>query len=287
MTLPHQHYAHRYALWVSYDGGLFSGFQRLLPRAEQLPTGGSPDPRRWPRQATVQEELEAKLQPLLGEAVTVWPSGRTDAGVHASGQVCMVLSNTAAEPGTLRRKLNALLDAGVQVSRVERARPEFHPRFSATERCYRYLLVPGCAGYRSPFSARYAWHLDDPLDLDAMRRAAEPLLGSHDFSAFARRSDDEGSRRRRLERVELGPTDLPWGEALLALEIQGNAFLRRMVRLMVAALVQVGRGRWPESRPGELLAGRDATRGAAAAPPHGLFLVRVDYPDSCWLEAGD
>ena len=273
----------RLALWVEYNGGRFGGFQRLTPRTEGLVRQGNP--RLWKAQETVQEELESKLSLILGEPVKIFGSGRTDRGVHASGQVIACDTNSPKSLESILRSLNCILCEGVRVERGQWVAGDFHPRFSARERVYHYYLWPGGPS-RSPWLESFCWMLEEPLNLEAMKRAAQLLLGSHDFSAYTRSPEPGEARTRELRALEVGSgvfnCDLavgPWAGLgqMVCLEVRANAFLRRMVRQLVANLTEVGRGRWPETRPYDILISRNASLSAPPAPPQGLFLVQVDY----------
>lgn len=274
----------RLALWLDYEGGRFQGFQRLSPRTESVPGGGG-KPRLWPARETVQEELECKLSLILGEPIVVLGSGRTDRGVHASGQVVAFDTQTSKDHPAILRSLNAVLCAGVRAWRAHWVPERFHPRFSAHERVYHYYLWPQ-GPQHSPFLGPFCWMLEEALDLPAMQRAGELLLGSHDFSAYTRKSEPGQIKIRELRSLRFHSPVLqpllsagPWASLgeMVCLEVRANAFLRRMVRQLVANLVEVGRGRWAESRPFEVLLGRDCALSATPAPPQGLFLVHIDY----------
>ncbi|MCW5871321.1 MAG: tRNA pseudouridine synthase A, partial [Candidatus Eremiobacteraeota bacterium] len=267
----------RLALWLEYDGGRFGGFQRLTRRRElKIGTG---NPRLWKPQETIQEELETKLSLILGEPIKISGSGRTDRGVHASGQVVACDTSSPKEAGQILRSLRAILAPGIRVERAQWMDPKFHPRFSAQERVYHYYLWPG-GPQKSPWWEAFCWMLQEKLDLEAMRRAARLLLGSHDFSAYTRSPEPGEVKIRHLKALEVRSQVLhnqltvgPWAGVaqMICLEVRANAFLRRMVRQLVANLVEVGRGRWPETRPHEVLLSLDASRGAAPPPPPGGF----------------
>jgi tRNA pseudouridine38-40 synthase len=237
----------------------------------------------WQRQAageSIQGLLEAGLARFEGGPVTVNGAGRTDAGVHALGQVASARVSFRHEPGAVLRGLNANLPADIRVLRVEEAPPEFHARFSVRSKTYRYLLRN--AAYADPFGRHMAWHVPEPLDLSAMRAASAVLVGTHDFATFRSTGSDVNGTVRTVTRSELlavsaGVLALPGEAPLLAYEVDGNGFLRHMVRAIVGTLVEVGRGwRTAADLPGLLERGRRSEAGATA-PPHGLFLVRVDY----------
>ena len=274
----------RYALWIQYDGSLFQGFQRLSPRGAQAfcPTG---NPRRWPRRQTIQEELEVKLSLLLREDIQVWGSGRTDAGVHATAQVIAFDTTSGLAPEAMMRNLNAVLPTGLCVTRWRAVEASFHPRFSAKRRTYHYYLWPD-APSGSAFWSHHCWLRPGSLNLESMRQAAIPLLGSHDFSAYTRKHEGHEARTRNLHQLHIHDrvvsTQLqsgPWRQLapIICFEVCANAFLRRMVRQLVANLVKVGSGEWPPERPAEILISKDASLSAPPAPPHGLFLVEVEY----------
>jgi tRNA pseudouridine38-40 synthase len=230
----------------------------------------------WQRQAegtSMQGLLEAALQPLAGAPVTLHGAGRTDAGVHALGQVASVTMATTLDGGTLVRALNAVLPPDVRVTAVEDAPAEFHARFSATGKVYEYRIVN--APIVSPFIQRYAWHVIPPLDLAAMRQAGATLVGRHDFASFqAAGSSTHTSVRtlRRLEWVAGSGPDTP-----TVMRVEGDGFLRHMVRTIAGTLVEVGLARRPPDAVASILAARDRTLAGPTAPAHGLFLVRVLY----------
>jgi tRNA pseudouridine38-40 synthase len=230
----------------------------------------------WQRQATgvsIQALLEDALAPIEGGAPVVHGAGRTDAGVHALAQVATVGLTASITPPTLTRALNAVLPPDVRVLSVEETVPGFHARFIAVANVYEYRIVN--AARVSAFLYRYAWHITAPLDIEAMRRAAEPLIGAHDFSAFAAAGSAVTSTERIVRAIEWeegGGSDRP-----LVMRIRGNGFLRHMVRTIVGTLVEVGQARWRPSQVAEILASRDRTQAGRTAPPQGLFLVRVEY----------
>ena len=253
----------------------------------------------WQRQAegeSVQGLLEEALAPLEGAPVTVHGAGRTDAGVHALAQVASVELTAAHDTSAILRGVNACLPGDIRVLHVEDAPEGFHARFSARSKTYRYILRN--APVVSPFERAYVWHVPEPLDLQAMREAAAALVGRHDFAAFQSAGSDVSATVRTMTRSEWVPAaDLtlrltqghpehgrgvtrsaPRDEgSLLAYEITGDGFLRHMVRAVVGTLVEIGQGRRPVSSAAALLAGGRRSEAGATAPPHGLFLVGVDY----------
>jgi tRNA pseudouridine38-40 synthase len=228
----------------------------------------------WQRQAdgeSIQGLLEDALARFEGAPVTVHGAGRTDAGVHALGQVASARVGFAHDVATLTRALNAQLPEDVRVLRVEDAAPDFHARFSATGKTYEYRLRH--APIADPFTRAYEWHVPERLDIAAMGRAAAALAGCHDFAAFRSVGTDpmNGTVRTLIRSaiVAEGP--------LVRYEVTGDGFLRHMVRAIVGTLVEVGRGWRNADEMAGLIAGRSRAAAGATAPAHGLFLVRVDY----------
>ncbi len=250
----------RVRLLVAYDGGAFRGF------AYQ------------PEQPTVAGRLMEALERVVGHPVTLTCAGRTDAGVHAAGQVVHVDVDESRlglleDAGRVARSLTHQVGPEVAVLDVRVAEAGFDARRSALARRYRYLVLttPG----PDPLLRHLTWHVPGELDLPAMRLAADVLLGEHDFSAFCRRAPDGGSSVRRVTESVIGhDTD----ERLLRYEIEANAFCHQMVRSIVGALVSVGEGRLTAAGVLELLRAGDRSRGSRLAPPEGLCLELVRYP---------
>jgi len=227
----------------------------------------------WQRQASglsIQGLLEDALARLEGAPVTAHGAGRTDAGAHALAQVASARVTFEHDAGTILRALNAQLPADIRVMRVEDAGPGFHARFDARAKRYEYRIanVP----VASPFTRAYAWHVPEPLDREALQNAAARLVGSHDFAAFQSSGTDVRTTVRTLTRSA-------WAERgdLLVYEVEGDGFLRHMVRAIVGTLVEVGRGWRPASAIDALLSGGPRAQAGATAPAHGLALVRVEY----------
>lgn len=239
---------------LAYDGGPFRGFAKQA------------DVR------TVQGTLEDALSKVLRSEVKTSAAGRTDAGVHALGQV--VSFSTAeeiADVSDLKRRLNAMCGPEIAVLGLEPAGEGFDARFSASSRTYEYAVLN--REVPDPFSRHSAWHVPDSLDLEAMRKAAGFLSGEHDFSSFARVEESQNPVRR-IESIEIDQQ-----EDLILFRITANSFLQQMVRSIVGTLVKVGAGKIPPDAVEEILRARDRAAAAAVAPPHGLFLVSVAYPE--------
>lgn len=239
----------------------------------------------WQRQAegeSLQGVLEAVLARFAGVPVTVHGAGRTDAGVHALGQVATVRMATALDGHTLARAINAQLPAAIRVMDAQVVPDDFHARFSATSKTYRYLISVDQVAW--PFSRHMTWHVPDRLNLMDMRRAARFLVGRHDFTAFRSVGGGSADSIRTVTRAEVLSVKQvdafrPGAPAVdvVAVEMAADGFLRHMVRAIVGTLVEVGRGwRTPESVE-TLVSGARRADAGATAPPQGLFLVRVDY----------
>lgn len=230
----------------------------------------------WQRQAagtSIQGLLEDALTPIAGTHVTVHGAGRTDAGVHALAQVASVSFPGTHESTVLARALNAVLPPEVRVLAVEDVPTDFHARFSALGKTYEYRIVN--APIVSPFLVRYVWHVPNPLDLGAMKRAAAHLVGAHDFAAFQAAGSDVGSSERTIKAIDWDDGDRP--DVPLAIRVNGDGFLRHMVRNIAGTLVDIGLGRWTSNQMVEILASRDRAKAGATAPAQGLFLVCVEY----------
>lgn len=250
----------RYRLLIEYCGTGFAGFQKVSGKR------------------TVQAELERAYAHLCGHPLKVWGAGRTDTGVHATGQVVAFDSENPRTPEQVLTAGNLMLPPDVRVKQAEIVGPDFHPRHSALSRTYRYLVAN-----REPDAllTHQAWCVPGPIDLDRMRQGAALLLGSHDFSGFSSRPEGE-VRRRNLLRLDVGRAELSPGlpersGPFLWVDVQANAFLRRMVRLLVGGLVRVGTGALTSRNLVQALSTGDTNHVGPPAPPGGLYLVSVEY----------
>lgn len=237
---------------VQYDGGNYVGWQRQAAGI------------------SIQGLIEDALRPIAGGSITVNGAGRTDAGVHALEQVASARFETSLDDATLQRALNAVLPPDVRIARVERAADGFHARFSARAKTYEYRVLN--APLVSPFEHRYVWHVPHALDVEAMRLAARAFVGSHDFAAF----QSAGGHVHTSVRA-VSAADVTWQPPRLAFRITADGFLRHMVRAMAGTLVEVGSGRLAAGQIAEILDSKDRARAGPTAPPHGLFLISVDY----------
>ncbi|MGI8586666.1 MAG: tRNA pseudouridine(38-40) synthase TruA [Chloroflexia bacterium] len=265
-----------YKLTLEYDGTHFHGSQ-----AQAADRG-----------RTVQGEVEAALARLTGLAVRIALAGRTDAGVHALGQVASFALEPLWPCEKLHRSLNGVLPPDVAARAVEEAPDGFHARYSAKGRAYRYMIRQAVCP--SPLLRDRTWHLRLPLDVDAMHQAAQALLGRHDFASFCGGGlgvdgDDADDDRPSTEREMLEAACYAWPVAglygagppaedrLIAIDLAANAFLPQMVRTIVATLAEVGRGKRTPAEFAEILAHADRRAAAPTAPPQGLCLMRVWY----------
>lgn len=243
---------------MSYDGTAYAGFQ--------VQTNAT----------TVQGELERAISQVCDEPVRITGAGRTDAGVHATGQVIDFRTASALDGETMERGVNALLPEDIAISALEEAAEAFHSRFSATGRTYEYRIRNAPA--RDPLERHREYWLPGALDVDAMRRASESLAGRHDFAAFAAGVAGERSVRRAIWERD---------DDVARFEIEADAFLRGMVRGIVGTLLWVGRGKIGVDRFGEILRSRDRSVAGPSAPARGLCLIRVTYDDGHEGERGE
>ncbi len=243
----------RLALGIEYDGRAYSGWQ-FQPHARN-----------------VQEVLEGVLGSVAAHPVRVRCAGRTDAGVHASGQVIHFDSGANRDPRAWVLGANSRLPADVSVAWARAVPPGFDARFSATGRVYRYAILNRSA--RSALlDGRVTWD-HRPLEVERMCEAAAPLLGRHDFSSFRAGGCQAKSPVRTLRRFDI------WRSGdLVLLEVEADAFLQHMVRNLAGVLAAIGAGQQPTDWAAEVLARRDRTAGGVTAPPDGLYLIRVLYP---------
>lgn len=258
----------RLAALVAYDGTCFKGFQRQAPR----------------RGRTVQGQIEDALERLTGVATPVEGAGRTDSGVHASGQVITFSSEAHHSEATWLRALNAHLPGDIAVRAVRRVDDSFHARKSALARSYRYRIL--CDPVRAPLRERYAWRIHERLDVVMMREAGRRLLGEHDFGAFgssprdSRKDGYRGHTVRTLLQAECDwrppEDDAPPDEA--ECRFTANAFLTGMVRRLIGTLVLVGVGRLSVDDFQRILEARAKAHPGILAPAQGLCLTGVHYP---------
>jgi tRNA pseudouridine38-40 synthase len=238
-------------LTLQYDGTEFVGWQRQ------------------DRGTSIQGTIEDALARIDGRAVTLHGAGRTDAGVHAEGQVASARVESMLDDETMARALNANLPEAIRVTRVETVADGFHARFSAVSKTYEYRIWNGPA--QPPFLRLYTWHVPQPLAIDILQRGAAALVGTFDFAAF-QGSGTAVHTTVRTVMVAAWRLDAP-----LVFEITGDGFLRHMVRSLVGTIVEAGLRRRPVDDIERLLATPDRSGAGRTAPPHGLFLTGVAY----------
>ena len=241
------------ALGIEYDGSKYYGWQRQN------------------EVRSVQEKLEKALSQVANEPINVFCAGRTDAGVHGTGQVVHFETRAVRKDAAWTLGVNANLPPDIAVRWVKAVPPDFHARFSATARRYRYILYNH--RLRPAVLSRGATHYHQPLDADRMQRAAQSLLGENDFTSFRAVQCQSRTPWRNVMHIQVAR----YG-AYVVVDIKANAFVHHMVRNIVGSLLEVGAGNQPESWIGELLAAKDRTLAAATARAEGLYLVAVDYP---------
>jgi len=244
----------RIALGLEYDGTAYNGWQRQR-------TGEG-----------VQARVEKALTIVANEKIEVICAGRTDTGVHASGQVVHFDTTSERDSRGWLLGANSNLPGDVSVMWTRPVDDSFHARFSATSRSYRYRILNRLE--RSALHRHRAWWVYDPLDAERMHTAAQALTGKHDFSAYRAAGCQASTPDREITKISV-ERDGDW----ITLHVSANAFLQHMVRNITGTLAAIGRGDESVGWAGEVLAGRNRKRGGAAAPPHGLTLVGVEYPD--------
>ncbi|OPL15831.1 MAG: hypothetical protein AVO39_07000 [delta proteobacterium MLS_D] len=238
---------------VEYDGTAYSGWQR------QEGAG------------TIQEALENVAGRIMQETIRIVASGRTDAGVHALGQTASFRTSTALPVERIQAGMNSLLSPDIAITAIEEVPASFHARYDSASKVYQYFLYN--APVRSPLRRRYCWHVREPLDCEAMGLAAASLRGRHDFSAFR----SSGSDVKTTERTVFATSLLRSADNMVIFEIEGDGFLRSMVRSIMGTLVDVGKGKITPETFRSIMESGDRNRAGATAPPQGLFLKEVRY----------
>lgn len=248
----------RYRATLAYDGTNYQGFQR---QAEGTPS--------------IQAEVEKAIEAVTGQAVSILAAGRTDTGVHAVGQVIAFDVEWTRGAPVLLRAINAVLPDDIALQDLRQASADFHPRYDAVSRLYKYLIVR--ADQRQPLLRHRAWHVRAKLDEDAMDAAAMMLLGEHDFATFGQPPFGENTVRLVMESHWLrrrAPYGTDWTYV-----IEANAFLKHMVRRIVGTLVDVGRGAMTLDAFERAFRAADLSQAGTLAPPQGLTLEQVNYPE--------
>jgi tRNA pseudouridine38-40 synthase len=248
-------------LTIAYDGSDFHGWQ-LQP--------GLP---------TIQGALHDAIRQITQEPITIHGASRTDAGVHALGQVAHFKTHSTIDPQEIQRGMNALLPPTVRIVAAQEVGQDFHARWLAQGKTYRYRIYRG--EVLPPFDHRRAFHYPWPLDEAAMSAAARAFEGQHDFSCFAASTgSEEDDKDRDMQRIIHSSEIIrdPQRDEI-AYVVRGRSFLRYMVRKIVGTLIEVGKGRLAPSDILEIFAARDRSRSGPTVPPEGLYLVSLEYPD--------
>ncbi len=240
-------------LLLQYEGSRYQGWQRQKSSDN-----------------TIQGKLEALLFRMCGEEIELHASGRTDAGVHAKGQVANFHTNCAMDVGEMKDYMKQYLPEDIVVKDLSEAGPRFHSRLNAIGKKYRYLVMDG--EVPDVFLRRFALHHPEQLDMDAMRRAADRLLGEHDFKAFTSTKKNKKSTVRRIDSIEIEKK-----ENVIAFTFCGNGFLYHMVRIMMGTILEVGRGERSLESIDELFVSGKREEAGYLVPAKGLTLVEVYY----------
>lgn len=246
---------HIYKLTIAYDGTEYSGWQ-IQPNA-----------------SSIQEHIQGAIKLYLRHDVALIGSGRTDAGVHAAGQVAHFKSEEEIDIHRFHRSLNGMLPRDIRILQVEQAPPDFHSQRSAYSKIYHYHLW--LDPVQDPFRRRYSYHVFEPVDLSLLKKASAQFVGTHDFTTFTNEANTGCAARnpvRTIMRIDMVPE-----EGGVRLEFEADGFLYKMVRNIVGAVLAVAKGKRDLSEIPELFAARDRRRAPNAVPPHGLFLMHVNY----------
>lgn len=240
-----------YKLTIAYDGERYKGWQRL---DDSRPT--------------VQAKIDEVLSRYLGQKTEITGAGRTDAGVHASGQTANFKCGRHFDCGILKESINKYLPEDITIKNVETVSEDFNARFDAKSKTYLYRILKK----PNPFMRRYAMRVFMPIDTEAMKKAARYFVGTHDFTAFTNAKSKKKSKVRMVNYINISET-----EDMIEIEINGNGFLHNMVRRIVGVLIEVGEGRYEPAAAGEILESKDRSRVNTVADACGLFLMSIEY----------
>ncbi len=238
---------------IEYDGSDYHGWQCQA----NLPT--------------VQKTIEDTIRQITRENVKITGSGRTDARVHAIGQVANFFTETQMDPGTLQKALNSSLPRDISITKAQQVSDDFHAQFSSRSKIYEYRIFN--RSHRPALQRHRVWHIKEKLDTKKMKKAAAYLQGTHDFSVFAKADITVKTTVRTVKRVQIRKTR----EGIIVIEIEADGFLKRMVRMITGTLAEVGRGRLTPEKFGQIFAEAQKTKNVFTAPPSGLFLKKVIY----------
>jgi len=242
-----------FKLTIEYDGSAYHGWQRQAS------------------EPTIQEQIETALTTMTGRKVALRGSGRTDAGVHAYGQVANFLCHTNLTSENFQRGLNSLLPEDIVITACKTVPENFNARFDAVSKIYQYKILN--RKLPAAINRQYAWHVPYEMDRNAMQLACRHIIGTHDFKAFEGSGSPRAHTTRRVMRANLAQEN----DGYLVFEIEGEGFLRFMVRNIVGTLVDVGRGRITPHDFKQIMTSKDRSLAGITAPAHGLFLMQVKY----------
>ena len=242
----------RYKLIVAYDGTNYNGFARQ------------------PNGVTVVETLEEAVEKIVQHKVYILGAGRTDTGVHAAGQCCIFDSETKVPVERLAKAINSQLPKDISVQSVEKVSDEFHPRFGAKRKTYRYQILN--AKQRSPFLDKYTLLYPYEMDLDKMRLAAEKMVGTHDFKCFCSSKTDVQDTVRTIYDINIYQQD-----ELVTVDICGNGFLYNMVRIIIGTLLKVNEGKLEPNDITRVIESKERNLAGPTAPPQGLTMLKIIY----------
>lgn len=242
-------------LTIRYDGNKFNGFQR---QAQQ------------PNSRTVQQILEEAFSALYKEEVIVIGAGRTDKGVHAKNQVCNIKVKGKIPIEKIPLAVNSLLPSDLSVMKTELVEDEFHSRYSAKGKIYKYQILSHKV--RDPFIRNNSWHVPIPLNLEEMQKATKYFVGTHNFKAFCSAKSGKSDFIRTIEWLKIDKQN-----NIISITIKGNGFLYNMVRIIVGTLVDIGHGKYPHHEVKAILESQERKRSGATAPAHGLCLEEIIY----------
>lgn len=257
----------RMKLTVAYDGSEYSGWQ-IQPNAP-----------------TIEAALDEAVRRLTGETLHVTGASRTDAGVHALGNIAVLDTESAIPGARWSYALNRFLPEDIRVIESRQVRPDFHPRHCRTVKTYEYRILN--APYPIPQLRRYSWHVPGALDLGRMQSAAQKLVGEHDFKSFCCVRTQAESTVRTVYSISVSAQPFVTGAlaaiqpsgALITVRVSGNGFLYNMVRIIAGTLVEAGKGRLTADGVAQMLAAKDRCRAGQTAPPQGLTLMDIQYVD--------
>ena len=243
-----------YKMIIAYDGSRYNGFQRQSKHPEK----------------TIQGKIENVLSKLFEEEIQIIGSGRTDAGVHSKGQVCNFHTKKVLPEAQMLNYLREYLPQDIAIVKLAVASERFHSRYNVVGKCYTYTIDNGF--FPDPFTLKFAYHIPDTLDIDAMQEASKLLLGEHDFKAFTSLKSKTKSTVRTIKRIDIIKT----GDKI-TLTYEGNGFLQHMVRILTGTLIEIGLGTRQISSISDLLENQTRSEAGPKVPAHGLCMEKVTY----------